>query len=275
MRNLIFIIGIFTNIFLFISCNKEQIVYQDEDDNTSGIYFFSVVTTDILGNPTRYSDSLLYNFKDDAAAITERTVSIPVQTLGKVADVDRDFLVKVVGGTAKEGIDYEKLLDSYIIPAGTNSANIPVLLKRTPILAEKALTIDLQLVENKNFKLLLPYLNNISNNVQMDATKFRINFTEIITENSYYTSFATRYFGTWSVKKFKLLNELMGWKTEDWSMAGFAGYPVATGKFPYAAQLFKSYLENKLSENNPVYEDDGTPMQLGPSYLVDYSSLNL
>lgn len=257
-----------------LGCENEPLLYQGEEDNTSGIYFYSVATFTPDGTPLSYRDSVIYSFQNDGLNITERIVNLPVRTLGNISNQDRTFKVKVDGGTAKEGVDYEKLADEYIIPAGKATGQVPIKLIRTTALQQKALTIDVRLVENENFKFLLPVFLNIGNNKEMDATRFRVNFSEIITEFSYYTSFGTSYFGDWSVKKFKILNDLMGWTTNDWRVAGGKNAAVALGKFAFAATRFKIYLEEQLNAKKPIYEDDGkTLMQLGPAYMVDYTGL--
>lgn len=274
MKRLIYSIIILLFATIQLGCEKETLLYKGEEDGASGIYFYSVATTTIDGIPLSYRDSLTYSFQNDPLIKVQHVFNVPVRTLGNISDQDRNFKVKVIGGTAREGIDYEPLKESYVLPAGKSVGSIPVVLFRTPVLTEKAITIDLELVEYEGFKLLLPYLLNIGNNKQMDATKFRINFSELITEPSYYESFGRDYFGEWTAKKFKILNDLMGWTVNDWRYAGFSGYPVASGKFTYAAILFKTYLEDKVKEKQPVYEADGkTFMQLGPSYMVDYSGL--
>lgn len=255
------------------SCQKEYLYYQGEEDNTSGIYFYSVATFTLNGTPLSFRDSITSTFQNDIITATEKIVEIPVRTLGHISDKDREFKVKVIGGTAQEGVDFEPLKDSYILPGGTASARIPVKIYRRPILLEKALTIDLQLVESEHFKMKLPFLMNIGNNTTMDATKFRINYSEIITEPSYYRSFGLSFYGPFSVTKFKVLNDLMGWLVSDWRNAGVSGTPVQYGKFTYAANLFKDYLEKKLKDGEPVFDEDGNPMQLGAAYMVDYSSL--
>ncbi|MBL1409430.1 DUF4843 domain-containing protein [Sphingobacterium faecale] len=270
LLNILFLIPFLTHI----SCEKSISLYEGEEGDVSGIYFYSVNGTNIAGIPTSYRDSIIYSFENDAQTVTTRIINVPVRTLGNTSDQDRPFKVKVSGGTAKEGIDYEPLLESYSIPAGKSSFNIPVRLKRTPLLSQKRLTIDFELVENQNFKLLLPELKNIGNNKTMIATKFRISFSEIIKESFYYSIFGPEYFGDWSVKKNKLLNELMGWKSSDWENAGASGAPISLGRFPYAAEVLKGYLEDNLQANTPVYEEDGvTLMQLGPEYMVDYSNI--
>lgn len=261
---------------LFNSCNKEPLLYQGEDDNSSGIYFYSVATYTPEGIPLSFRDSVSYSFQNDPARFTDYTMNIPIRTLGNISNKDREFKIKVIGGSAKQGVDFEALKETYIIPAGKSTTTVPIKLYRNPILLTKSIDIKLQLVEFGDYKLLLPYLLNMGNNKMLDATQFKIGYSELITEPEKFADPGRAYFGDWSVKKFKILNELMSWKTSDWRYVntGSNFYPVNTTRFNYAASIFKTYLEEKYREGNPVYEDDGTTlMQLGPSFEIDYSSL--
>lgn len=272
MKSLLRALSLISLCYIILSCEKEPILYKGEENNVSGIYFYAVATTDINGNPLSYTDSTTYSFQNDPESVRSRVINLNVRTLGNVSSEDRPFHLKITGGTAVEGIDFEKIESQYFIPAGAATLRIPIRILRTDKLLDKAITIDFQLVENEHFKLLLPNLINIGNNQNMDATRFRINFSEIINEPSYFNIFGPSYFGDWSVKKFKLINQIMEWKTGDWLTAGSASSPVALGRFAFAANMMKTYLENKLAEEDPVYEADGkTFMQLGPSYMVDYS----
>lgn len=267
---LVLMLAIFTG-----SCKKDRLKYDGEPGDVSGIYFLSVATTDINGVPTQYRDSLEYSFQNLALDVTEANLPLNmVRVFGNVADHDRIYKFKVAGGTAVEGVDYEKLKSEYIMAAGKALATPVLKLYRTPKLEKTRVTIILELEETDDFKLLLPFVNNITDNRKMSVTKFKIGISDIVTPSFYWSIFAPSYFGDWSVKKFKLLNDLMGWTAGDWQTAGQAGKPIALGKFPYAANLLKDYLQNKADIKEPVYEDDGvTLMQLAPSYAVDYSKI--
>lgn len=257
-----------------IGCKKDRLTYVGEDNKESGVYFFYPATFDGVGNPISYRDSFVVRFENDPLTITERVYSAPVKVVGSIVDYDRTFNVRVAGGTAEEGKDFEKLETEYTILAGKATASILLKMFRTTRLQEESIYVDLELVESNDFKLLLPIVINKANQVEMDATRFRVRFSEIITTPSYWESYAATYWGEWSIKKFKMQNELMGWTTSDWDRAGFSGYPVAAGKFVYAATLFKEYLQELADKKTPVYEDDGiTLMQLAPVYAVDYSKL--
>lgn len=261
-------------IFALVACEKERLTYVGEEAKESGVYFYYPDTYDISGNPLSYRDSFVFRFENEALNITERVYNAPVKVLGSIVDYDRTFKAKVVGGTAIEGQDFEKLDLEYKVLAGTSTSSIPFKMYRTDRLQEESIYVDLKLEESKDFKLLLPIMINKATGEEMDATRFRVRFSEIITEPRYWEIYSSSFWGYWSVKKFKILNDLMGWTTRDWDSAGQAGRPVQYGKFPYSAILLQDYLQERADKKEPVYEDDGvTLMQLSQSYFVDYSEL--
>lgn len=257
-------------IFFASSCQKERVTYTGEPGKESGVYFYSVASFRPDGTPISYRDSLVFSFQNDLETTTEKIINVPVKVIGTILEKDRYFKIKVVGGNAVEGVDFEKLEEQYEIASKAASINLPITLNRTSKLTSESLYFDLQLVESDDFKLLLPFLLNIGNNQKMDATKFRVRFSEIITRPSYW-DFADSYFGEFSVKKFKMLNDLMSWTTGDWRYAGFSGRPVQSGKFTYAANLFRNLLQEAADNNHIIYDEDGiTPMQLAPAFAVIY-----
>lgn len=258
-------------VFIASSCKKDRATYKGEPGRESGVYFYSVATFTPDGTPLSYRDSIVFSFLNVRPELTEVKVDVPVKVIGTVTDYDRYFKIKASGGTAIEGVDYKKLDDQYMVPAGQASVNLPVILLRNDRLTTESYYIDLQLVESEDFKLILPFLINIGNNEKMDATRFRVRFSEIITIPSYWVSWGGSYFGDWSIKKFQILNSLMDWTPRDWNYAGRNGFPVQLGKFPYAATIFREYLQNAADKGDIIYDEDGvTPMQLAPSYLVNY-----
>lgn len=258
-------------IFFASSCKKERVTYTGEPGKESGVYFYSVATFTPDLTPLSYRDSLVFSFLNVHPDLSESKIDVPVKVIGTITDKDRYFKVKVSGGTAIEGTDFKKLDDQYVVPAGQAFVNLPIILLRNSRLTTESYYLDLQLEESEDFKLILPFLINIGNNEKMDATRFRVRFSEIIEMPSYWLFFGGDYFGDWSIKKFQILNGLMGWTPRDWNYAGRNNYPVQLGRFTYATNLLRDYLQEASDTNQIVYEDDGvTPMQLAPAFAVIY-----
>ena len=89
----------------------------------------------------------------------------------------------------------------------------------------------------------------------------------------FYWMLAGTYFGTWTVNKFLVVNMVCGITTEDWDTANIMeGSPVQLGRFTTFAFTVQAYLQQMADAGTPVTERDGSYMQLGNNYLVDYSA---
>lgn len=257
-----------------VSCNQLDIdTYQSED---TGIYF-QKVSSYVSGSTSQtYTDSVVVSFAAYAANTEEVLTYAPVVLMGLVKDYDRPFRLRVdeEHSTAVLNEHFRLNLDSLYIPANSNTFNIPVVLIRHKDLKTRQLRIELLLEENENFSLLIRNYKNSNNwnatDVTLDGTRWKIIFDEQYTEPGYWTSFAINYFGKWTLKKYVFLNELMGWSHLDW--LGGGGSKVALGRFSYAANRLKDALQARADQGEPLYEEDGSLMQLPSPYEVDYSA---
>ncbi len=264
MKKMIYLL--FT-VILLSGCENEAQLYEGEPGGVSGIYFN-------LKNGNQYVDSLEYSFQNDPLTVQVKEVPVMVKVLGMVTNYPRTFRVKIAGGNAVEGKDYVALEDEYTIPAGVAEIRLPLQLIRSEELLKKKKDIVLQLEENQYFKLLMPEVKDMVSGEVLNATRYKVIYSELITMPMWWTiTYAGSYFGTWSVNKFRMINAIMGWQTSDWSKNDED--PVAPGKYGYAAVMLQKELQRKADNKTPEYEDDGvTYMQLGPSYTVDYSALD-
>lgn len=247
-------------------CENDRQLYDGEVNDVSGIYFRYFSRT--LNGVEVWQDSLLFSFQNILSDIKEYTLRVPVKGLGFVSDRSRPFKVRVVGGTAVEGEDFLALEEEYQFPAYTGETTLPIVLKRTDKLFKNEISIELELQENEFFRLLMPEI--ISFGDTLDATRFKVVFSEIITKPFFWLS-AQRFFGNFSPQKISFLNEIMGWTIQDWRSAGLDGAKITYGKFNYAATLMKNKLQALADDDQPVYDEGGIFMQLGSSYSVDYS----
>ncbi len=259
-------------ILLCWGCENDDFLYQGEENGVSGIYFLKVVSTSIDGTPLGYTDSISYSFQNDPLEVQVHRVKIPVRLFGMLSDQDRPFRLKVIGGTAVEGEDFLPLPEEYIFPAQKAEAEAWVDIKRTPELTKEYRYLEVELLENEYFKLLMPEIKDISNKDTLKTHLFKISFTEQITEMYYYQDFGSYYFGKWSVKKFHMINAISGWTLKQWQDAPWYDKTVTTGKMPYIAALLRRQLQELADKGEPVEdEENGGYMQLGDSYKVDYS----
>lgn len=260
------------------SCSHEDI------DLYSGIpaavYIQQINSYDIYGNPISYRQgNPEYSFADVSLDYTYAYTDFNVRLAGDIADYDRPYVLKIdpEATDAIEGIDFDISENDFTIKAGTNSDNVRVKMLRTDRLLNNTFTVTFKLEPNEYFALAITeYKNSSGWNVEgpiQDATTYYIKFGEKYTCPNYWSTWGGDYFGPFTGKKYAVLNTLMNWTAYDWRYAGFSGFKIAIGKFPFAADYMRRYLQDKADAGDPVYDEDGEYMQLADKYAVDYSKL--
>ena len=259
---------------VFSACEKQDISVFTTDD--SGIYF-QRVTSYIYNSTTEYyGDTLAYSFASAKASIKSAVLSATIRTMGKVVDYDRPFKVVVdqEGTTAIEGKHYEVNLDTVVVPAGKSTAYVRVLFFRTDDMMDKAVRLAIRLEDNEYFKCYFPEYKNTnaySATGVMGGDMFAFSLSEMYTEPWYWSMFGDGFFGTWTPKKYLVVNSACGLTPSDWDKGGSAGTKVQYGRFNFFATAVQKYLQEQADAGTPELEADGSYMQLAPSYSVDYS----
>lgn len=256
------------------ACNKRDIMLFDIED--SGIYFQQGGQTRFYLNIDAYYDSLYFSFSVAPLATVDTVLTARIRTLGKVYDYPRPVKLSVdrERTTAIEGKHYDIDLNAAVIPAGESEIRFPVTFHRTPDVLENRFSLVLKLEENEHFKVYMVKQKdtNVYTSVgeQIDADRFTFTVSEIYTPPSYWNIFGLPYFGEWSVAKYKFVNVTMDWTVEDWEKAGSG--KILLGRFGVAALTVRNALQELADNNTPLIDDNGSYVQLGPNYLVDYSA---
>lgn len=254
------------------SCSEEDFI--TFDGQKSGIYIQKVNTTTISGTPISFTDSVYFTFANYGTEYKEMLVKVPVYIMGDLKDYDRQFILTVDESrtTARNGIDYEFSDTACYIPAGKHQQDVYIKLLRTDILATTDLRIELELKDNENFTVELTSYNSQANwasaasGKELCGSRYKIIFNDTYTYTMWWEWYGDDIYGKWSIKKEKILNELMGWTHYDWER-----WKVPYGLMGYSAKKMQKYLQAAADSGNPIREDDGTLMQLQPPYMVDYS----
>lgn len=277
MKRILYVICVSMLALIYTSsCTKDVELY---NGCKSGICIQQVAYTDMYGNPLSYIDSTSYSFANAPEDVTSGTVRFYIRTIGEVVGYDRKYVLKPMeGSTAVEGEDFDLSENDFIIKANQSIDTLIVKLYRTPKLRNQTMRLKLGLEANEYFDTPInEYKSTSSWREQGDtlsAISYVIRFNERYSKPSYWGLFGDQYFGTFTVNKYLALNEYMGWTAYDWSYAGMTGQKIQAGKMDYFARYFKKYLEKRANEGNPLLDDDGSYMQLGPNYQVDYSGLS-
>lgn len=275
MRKLLYILMAMPLVFL--SCNEDEIVTFDSDD--AGIYFQSGGQRYFFINIDDYVDSTYYSFSEEADGVTEHVLSARLRTLGKVRDYDRKVRVVVdtENSTAIEGTHFRADLNNVVIPAGASEVQVPVTFLRHPSLLEQEVILMLKVEDNENFKV--PFERQKNTNVYyatgdtIRANRYVFAVNEFYSEPMLWTMFGSAC-GTWSVKKQRLMSQLFDLTSYDWSLDGWRNGDgkVLPMRFTYFAIKMRIYLQGMADAGTPVTEADGSFMQLGPGYEIDYSN---
>lgn len=268
----------------FLSCNEDEIMTFDSDD--AGIYFQTGVQTRFFLNIDQYWDSLSHTFSQDADTVRSYVMSARLRTLGKVRDYDRKVRVVVdqANTTAVEGTHFTVNFDNIVVPAGAAEVEVPVTFLRHPDLLTKELRVMIKVEDNENFKV--PFTRQKNTNIYyasgdtLMADRFLFIVDEFYTEPVIWSFFNYSFpdgvnpCGAWSPKKQKLMSQLFGITEDDWDyQKGWANdRGVRMNSFIYYAIKLQAYLQEQADNGNPIREEDGSFMQLGPGHEVDYSA---
>lgn len=245
----------------------------------AGIYIQEVGTYDYYGNPLEYrNESSTLSFTNYGPDVMVLTSSFNVKIMGEVKDYDRPYKLRVdtEKSTAIEGSDFDLSENEFTIKAGQAYDRVTVKLYRNEHVRQNTLTVCFVLEPNEHFIIPFEDYNKSTNwytaSETIKSTTWKITYGESYSRP---TSWDDTYFGPWTVNKFFLLNQLMGLTINDWKEADRGNSSkIGMGRLRYATKLMRSHLQQLADEGTPAIDDDGSYMQLGNEYQVDYSAYN-
>lgn len=222
-------------IILLAACQENEM---DEFDNEGAVYFQmnSMDWSDVI-------DSVMYSFAGKTVEVD--TVKLQVNLMGKAVDYDRtiQLVVDAANTTAEEGVHFEALKTSYILPAYAYSVQIPVVLYgKDPQLENRSFQLALQLEATPDLQL------GLSN-----RTAVRIIFSNRLTKPSYWDDYLIYNFGTYSKVKHEYCIQILG---ED--------FPASYAEYLTVWKLWSAsgkYMDNFFYENYPIYDENGNVIE--------------
>ncbi|MDR2413476.1 MAG: DUF4843 domain-containing protein [Odoribacteraceae bacterium] len=97
-------------------------------------------------------DTVIYSFAFDPDVITSRDIYIPVEIVGLAANKDREYIVEITNiGETKEGLHYEAVNTSRVLPAGKTRDSLRVTFFRAPDMREQARKIGVTIRPSGDF----------------------------------------------------------------------------------------------------------------------------
>ena len=244
-----------------IACQKENVGLYNRGDS---MVYFQVQNFSGSNGAEGYTTRTNFSFVDYAAAYTSVVFNAKVKLLGEVKDYDRALKVVVdeeqTTMTSYDAVTnpdggYMMDFDTLKIKAGSNEG-----------------TVVLKLEANQYFEVLNAYKSsNVWSNTTadtIDGTRYTFLISEIYTQPSRWGDVAAdQYFGKWNPVRYAYINGFFGFTTTDWT---WATGKVSKGRMPFYARELQSELQG-----DPVYDEDGSYMQLPDAYRVDYSNVVL
>ncbi|MDE6394332.1 MAG: DUF4843 domain-containing protein [Duncaniella sp.] len=256
------------------SCSTEDI--ETYSGVKSGIFIQEIYSTDLYGNPMSYRLLREYSFSGLDESRTSLNGQFIVRTMGGIVNYDRPYKIEVVEDetTAIEGEDFV-LPANPVIPAGSATAPCIIQLNRTPKLLGGEIQVTVRIVPNEYFDTPIEeYKNSSSWNVDADmqtATQFTLKFHEKYGKPGAWSSFyGDPALGNYSYAKLTVVNKAMGkgWTYSTWQ----DGVTIKAGQFDFIALRTRDYLQALADAGTPVLDEDGSYMQLGRNFQVNYSA---
>mgnify|MGYP000988586507 CR=1 FL=1 len=242
-----YICGVLALLAVLASCKKSEL---KTFDGKTSIYFPRNTTI----------DTLAVTFTFQPLSVTDSLIKIPVRIAGEPAPVDRPYALRINEDrtTAVAGVDYEmKDLGTFSIPAGKVTDTIYLTLKRSPGLLTESKKVSLRLDPNENFQTdILFKVTNSLTGARLSYVDYTITFDDILKKPGRWLD---TYLGVFTRAKALLMIEVMGIDLAYLDASAAVADIVFYGKF------MQRYLNEKNAMGETIYEEDGTPMAMGPS----------
>lgn len=252
---------------ILFGCKAEMMDYEGKP----GVYFANQQPfISGTGDSTSWPYTPVTEIPFITTTSNDSLVKLRVKLLGNLVNKDRMFKMVVVdsGTTAKEGVDYDLPAQNYVMKANTAYADVFVHVYRASSLKDTMRKVMFTLVETPDFKLPIDtwypapgqygYSPKPGAPVQdISVIRHTILLSDVITNQP--TGWFGGFYGDFSKKKYQFLAELFNLTWDD-----FSREKMDTNRARALAQKAKYYLEELEAEGNPVLEEDGTPMKMGP-----------
>jgi hypothetical protein len=238
------------------ACKKEGLLTYDITDNIYFAYRGKIVQNPII-------DTTNFTFAYSPLNVTDSIFKLPVAVTGVAKDQDRTFSISVnAASTAMAGKHYE-MPSAFVLHAGRLQDTILIRLKRPADLKSNPASLVLDLKGDNTFGT---NLKRFYGNDTVEALSFKINISDVIVAGTSWNGTFAPFFGTFSVKKVLLMNQVAGMPLNffiDFNVGGINLNSLSQ----YYAITTSRYLKDEAAAGRTVYEEDGvTPMAMAPAY---------
>lgn len=209
-------------------------------------------------------DTVDYTFAYSPDNVRDTLFPIPIAITGAPANTDRIYKIVVdAGATAIEGKHYA--WPPLVIKAGRVVDTLFMRFNRTADLRQGRVSMTLRLVPNENFSTdIQSRLGGYADTV--NAILFKVSLSDMLVAGPDWNIYYASYFGTFSEKKMRLMNTVVGLPLNFWATSGGLNSAGIASAIYYATAMGR-YLRQQAAAGNPIYEADGvTLMMMGANY---------
>lgn len=178
---------LFLLLIILAGCSKDNI---EEYVNEPAI------NIQMAGSFSSFTDSVFYSFVVKNSSIMEETIYITATVMGDSANHDRQVVLEADPRetTAQQGVHYE--LGSFMIPAHAFSAQLPVIIKRTPDLKDQAVRLTLRTAASPDFRAGTP-----------EYAKVTIVWNDVLSKPANWDDIWDLIFGDYNKTKHRFIND--------------------------------------------------------------------
>ncbi|MBL1410038.1 DUF4843 domain-containing protein [Sphingobacterium faecale] len=245
MKNLIFYAATFVTL-IQISCTKDLPLYSDDQDKLIFLHGEETGSVILPSVPSSYvlAHTFVYGTQNTD------TLYVKLKTIGFIRNSDRPIeLEQVLTGendadpdvhfTALTADQYKK---NYIIPAGSTTASLPIIVHREASLKNRTVNLKLRIKDNGVFRAGYE-----------SRSELLITITDALSKPANWNSAATFYFGNYGKVKHQFMIDASGEAIDEKYMdgLGFATVGFYNEKFDgdYVTYINGIY-KRKLNEEN-------------------------
>lgn len=196
-------------------------------------------------------DSVTYSFAIKSNNLMTDTLKVPLRIMGNARDKDRTVAIQTVADSTTATSSQYSILPT-IVKAGSFTADIPVLVNRTPEMKTKEVRILITIATSEDF---LPGIPNTTATTSRagGATQYLVKINDFLTKPSNWETVLSNYFGAYSQVKYKFIIDVTG-RTE-FPISGQD--MVSPSQFLFYKKLCREALESYNTTNGPLTDESG------------------
>jgi hypothetical protein len=224
------IIAVLSLILLIgTSCENDGFYYQDTPRvRLEGAYEWAVGT-----------DSLEFSFTTSPLGTVEKEISVTLYIMGNTTDQDRVAHLEAIAGKTTAAAAQYDFPAQVTIPAGSDHAIFPIVLKRTEDLKEKTVRLYVQVAESESFKVGVSERNHLL-----------LKWNDILSRPKNWSDLE-EFFGAFSLEKYRFILSVTGISEFDTTTMSWSELNNYRIKLKAALEEY-----NAAHPNNPLKDEN-------------------